>query len=407
MTEALLAVAIFSGTVLALVLLILLARRLLLPEGVATVVVNDRRRIEAARGERLLDALSAAGLALPASCGGKGTCGQCRVRVLGDASPALPTDRSRLGPRELALGGRLACQLTLRGDLSIRIPEEIFGVGRYTCTVRSARCVGTMIREIVLEMPPGEKLDFRAGSFVQVTAPPYAARFRDFAIDPDVRPEWDRLDLWRHEVASSVPVTRAYSLANPPCEERVAVLLVRLATPPATAPEGTPPGIVSSYLFQLAPGDTVEVAGPYGHFFAREGEAEMVFVGGGAGMAPLHSHVLDQLERLHTARPISFWYGARNRRELLYAETFDRLASEHPNFRWIPALSEPAPGDDWDGEVGFIHEVLHRRHLANHPSPEECEYYLCGPPLMARATQAMLRSLGVPPEQVFFDDFGS
>jgi Na+-transporting NADH:ubiquinone oxidoreductase subunit F len=407
MIETALAIALFSGTVLSLVLLILLARRVLLPEGIAHMRVNDRRSVEAPLGEKLLGALAAADIALPSACGGKGTCGQCRVVVEGNAPPPLPTESARLSRRELAVGTRLACQLTTRRDLEIRIPDEIFGVRQWTCRVRSARCVGTMIREIVAELPEGETIDFRAGSFVQVTAPPYEARFRDFSIDAPMREEWDRLNLWRYEVASRVPTTRAYSLANPPRDDRIVTLLVRLATPPAGAPEEVPPGIVSSYLFHIRPGATLAIAGPYGHFFAGESEREMIFVGGGAGMAPLRSHILDQLLRIRTTRRIGFWYGARNRRELFYAEEFDRLQAEHENFSWTAALSEPGPEEEWGGEVGFIHEVLHRRHLANHPSPEECEYYLCGPPLMASATRAMLERLGVPPESVRFDDFGA
>ena len=325
----------------------------------------------------------------------------------GEAPAPLPTESARLARRELAAGARLACQLTVRGDLAIRVPDEIFGVRRWTCRVRSARCVGSLIREVVLELPEDETLDFRAGSFVQVTAPAYRARFRDFHIDASVRDEWDRLDLWRYQVESPAPTTRAYSLANPPQEDRIAVLLVRLATPPAGAPADVPPGIVSSFLFQVRPGDAVTVAGPYGHFFAGEGDREMIFVGGGAGMAPLRSHILDQLLRLRTGRRIGFWYGARNRRDLFYAEEFDRLQADHENFRWTVALSEPGPEDDWSGDVGFIHDVLYRGYLAEHACPEECEYYLCGPPLMAKATQAMLRRLGVPPESVHFDDFGT
>lgn len=407
MIETALATALFSGTVLSLVLLILAARHLLLPEGIARVRVNDRRTVDAPLGDKLLDALGAAGIPLPSACGGKGTCGQCVVVVQGDPPPPLPTEAARLLPRELAQGARLACQLVTRGDLAIRIPDEIFGVRRFPCRVRSARCVGTMIREIVACLPEGETLDFRAGSFVQVTAPPYAARFRDFPIDAEVRSEWDRLDLWRYQVSCRTPTTRAYSLANPPQEDRHVVLLVRLATPPAGAGDDVPPGIVSSYLFQAQPGETLDVAGPYGHFFADESDREMIFVGGGAGMAPLRSHILDQLLRLRTTRRISFWYGARSRRELFYADEFDRLQAEHENFRWTVALSEPEPGDAGTSEVGFIHDVLYARYLAEHPSPEECEYYLCGPPLMAQATRAMLRRLGVPPESVHFDDFGT
>jgi Na+-transporting NADH:ubiquinone oxidoreductase subunit F len=404
MTEPLLAIALFVTITLSLVSLILLARRKLLPTGVARLLVNDRRTIEVALGEKLLDGLGAVGIALPSACGGKGTCGQCRVSVLGEAPPPLPTESAKLLPAELSAGERLACQLTVRGDLAIRIPD--FGVQSWTCRIRSSRNVGTMIREIVAELPDEERIEFRAGSFIQVTAPPFRLRYDDFEIEPEYRAEWDRLQLWRYEVHSPAPVTRAYSLANPPAEDRVVMLLVRLATPPATAPESTAPGIVSSYLFGLRPGDELHVAGPYGHFFASDGEREMIFVGGGAGMAPLHSHILDQLLRLKTERRISFWYGARNRQELFYRETFDRLERAHENFQWTPALSEPRP-EEWDGEVGFIHEVLERRYLAEHPSPEACEYYLCGPPLMAQATQAMLARKGIPADRIHFDDFGA
>ncbi len=405
MIEMGLAVAVFVGIVLALVAVILLASRWLQPHGRVEIRVNETRSVSASAGERLLEALRAAGLSLPAACGGKGTCGQCRVRVLGDAPPARPTDLERIPRRGVAAGERLACQLTLRGDLAIRIPEEIFGVRHWRCRVRSARSVGTLLREIVAELPEGERLVFRAGSYVQVTAPAYAVAFRDFELDPDVRAEWECLNLTRYEVRSAAPATRAYSLANQPLEDGVVMLLVRLATPPAGSPEAVPPGIVSSYLFGLRPGDALEVAGPYGYFTASEGDAEMVFVGGGAGMAPMRSHILDQLIRLRASRPISFWYGARNRRELIYADLFERLAAEHPSFRFVPALSEPEPGDEWSGEVGFVHAVLERRYLASHPHPETCEYYLCGPPLMARATLAMLDRLGVPEDHVHLDDF--
>jgi Na+-transporting NADH:ubiquinone oxidoreductase subunit F len=284
MIETAVAIAFFSTLITGLVLLILAARRILLPSGVAHIAINQRRSVEAPLGGKLLDVLGAAGVALPSACGGKGTCGQCRVEVE-DASPPLPTELSRLGRRELASGTRLACQLTVRGDLRIRIPEEIFGVRHWTCRVRSARSVGTMVRELVAELPEGERLAFRAGSFVQVTAPAYHARFRDFPVDPEVRPEWDRLNLWRYQVSSTSPTTRAYSLANAPEEDDVAMLLVRLAIPPATAPPDAPPGVVSSYLFSLSEGDSLELSGPYGHFFASEGDGEMIFVGGGAGMA--------------------------------------------------------------------------------------------------------------------------
>jgi len=406
MTETTLATLLFSAMVLTLVLLILAARRVLLPSGVAVVQVNEKQRVEGQLGEKLLDALSAAGIALPSACGGKGTCGQCRVRVEGTPAPALPTEVARLSPGDLARGERLACQLTLRTDLAVQIPDEIFGVQVWRCRIESARYMSALVREIIAELPAGEQIDFRAGSFVQITAPPYEAAFRDFPIDERLRPEWDRLDLWRHQASSRSPVTRAYSLANPPQENRRIHLLVRLATPPANAPPRTPPGIASSYLFHVDVNSPLEVSGPYGHFFADDSASEMVFVGGGVGMAPLRSHILDQLGRLRSERTISFWYGARNRRELMYAEEFEDLARMHPNFQWHPALSEPSPEDHWEDEVGFIHDVLERSYLADHSSPADCEFYLCGPPLMAKATIAMLERLGVTPTHIHFDDFG-
>lgn len=406
MIEVLASVLLFTAIVMCLVFVVLLARTFLLPGGEVEITINEKRTIRAPREEKLLGALHADGILVPSACGGKGTCAQCKVAVLSGAGPPLPVETARLARRELAEGVRLACQVAIRDDLDVRVPEEIFGVRQLTCRVRSSRCVATLIKEIVLELPEGELLDFRAGAYVQVTSPPYRARFSDFAIDPEVRDEWDRLDLWRYEAGCDRSTTRAYSLANPPAESDRIVLDVRIATPPPGAPQGTPPGIVSSYLFSLRPGDEVAVSGAYGHFFASEGEREMVFVGGGAGMAPMRSLILDQLERLHSRRTITFWYGARSRRELFYAELFDALAAEHPNFRWCVALSEPRPEDAWGGETGFIHEVLYAKYLEGHPAPEDCEYYLCGPPLMIRAVRSLLDGLGVEPEAVHFDDFG-
>jgi Na+-transporting NADH:ubiquinone oxidoreductase subunit F len=405
MSESLLAVLIFAGVVMALVGLILGARRLLLPQGQVTIVVNDTRRFEAPCSSRLLAALESQDLLLPSACGGKGTCGQCRVTLVGAVPAPVPAELALLSPEELASGVRLACQQTLREDLGVQLPEVIFGVGRWRCRVVSSRAVGTLLREIVAELPPGEKLDFRAGGFVEVTAPPYRLDFSELSVDPAVRDEWDRLDLWRHHAGTDAPVSRAYSLANHPEEDRIVMLVVRLATPPALAPPGTPAGVVSSYLFARGPGDEIEVTGPFGHFFAEESDDEMVFVAGGAGMAPMRSHILDQLLRIRTRRRISFWYGARSPREIFYRELFDGLAEEHENFEWTVAISEPDPA--WPGEVGFVHEVLLRRHLAEHPCPERCQYYLCGPPMMARATQSMLASLGVPAERIHHDDFGT
>jgi Na+-transporting NADH:ubiquinone oxidoreductase subunit F len=407
--EILLGIALFTGIVLCLVGVILAARRMLDASHPVALLVNGSRTIAARSGTKLLEVLAGDGVLLPAACGGKGSCGMCRVQVVAGAPAPLPTETAILTARELGEGQRLACQVRLEGDVEVRVPEELVGVRHLACRVRSNRNVATFIKELVLELPPvaegEEPLELRAGHFVQITCPPYRARFADFDVEPRFREDWDRLGLWRLEAGAQVPTTRAYSLANRPDERDVIVLVVRIATPPPHLPD-VPPGIVSSWIFGLEPGDPVDVTGPYGHFVASESEREMVLVGGGAGMAPLRAHVFDQLERLGTARKVTFWYGARSRRELFWVEELDRLAAEHANFSWTVALSEPRPDDGWDGPTGFIHHVLLDRHLRNHPDPAACEYYLCGPPMMIRATRAMLADLGVDPADVHFDDFG-
>ena len=404
-SEILLGVGLFTGIVMALVGLVLLARARLAPGGEVVVILNGERRIAARRGAKLLGALDAAAIYIPSGCGGKGTCGQCRVRAGAGAGPVLPTERSILTRREIAEGVRLACQLTVREELQLQLPEEVLGVQHWVCRVRSTRSVASFIKEIVLELPEGVTIGPPAGRYLLVTCPPYRLSYRDLAIDEALRDEWDRLDLWRYRAGSPEPATRAYSLASHPGEKGVAMLNVRIALPPPAVPDA-PPGVVSSWIFGLREGDEVEVAGPYGEFHVDEGDAEMIFVGGGAGMAPMRALLFDQLERLRTTRRVSFWYGARSRREIFYQEEFDRLQAQHPNFSWTVALSEPRPDDAWEGEVGFIHEVLYRCHLAEHPAPEDCDYYLCGPPLMVRAVRGLLDELGVDPERVRADDFG-
>lgn len=405
MFEIGLGVALFIAIVLVLVLVILAVRARLIPSGQASVVVNDEKTITAPLGGSLLSALTDAGIYMPASCG-VGQCGQCRVTVLQGGGEILPIETVHITKREAAQGARLACQVTVRQDMAVVIPEDIFGVKHWECTVRSNRNIATLIKELILDLPPGETIDFRAGSYVQITCPPYRARFTDFDIDSEYRGEWDRLDLWRYEAGTDKAAARAYSMASYPEENTVIILDIRVAIPPPGVPDTVPAGVVSSYIFGLKPGDKVSVSGPYGHFFATDTEKEMVFVGGGVGMAPMRSHIFDQLERLKSTRKITFWYGARNRRELLYKEDFDRLQDEHANFEWFVALSEPETADDWHGPTGFIHDVLYEQYLKDHPAPEDCEYYLCGPPVMIRAVRRTLDSLGVDPESIFFDDFG-
>ena len=406
MLEVGLGVSLFIIIVASLVTLILLVRSRLVVSGQVDIKVNDERSILTSAGTRLLAALADAGIYLPSACGGVGTCGQCRVRVVEGGGAALPIEATRITKREIRDGVRLACQVPVKQDMAVRVPDEIFGVKTWQCTVVSCRNVATFIRELVLQMPPGESLSFRAGAYIQIDCPPYRASFSEFDIDGVFRDEWDRLRLWRYEGRASQATTRAYSMANYPGERDVIMLNVRIALPPPGSPATVPPGVVSSFLFSLKAGDQVKVSGTYGHFFANDSKAEMIFVGGGAGMAPMRAHIYDQIKRLKSNRKITFWYGARSRREAFYVEQFDRLQKAHDNFQWFLALSEPKPDDGWDGKVGFIHEVLYADYLKDHPAPEDCEYYLCGPPLMLAATRGMLDSLGVDPENIFFDDFG-
>ncbi|HRD19360.1 MAG TPA: NADH:ubiquinone reductase (Na(+)-transporting) subunit F, partial [Candidatus Marinimicrobia bacterium] len=306
--------------------------------------------------------------------------------------------------REARAGVRLACQLAVKEDLWLSIPTEIFAIRKWICTVRSNRNVATFIKELVLDLPPGEQINFRAGGYIQVETGPHRVNFKDFVIEEPFKSEWDRCNMWRYVSIVDEEVVRAYSIANYPDEKGIIMLNVRIATPPPEKPDA-PPGKMSSYLFSLKPGDRVTISGPYGEFFAKETDREMVFIGGGAGMAPMRSHIFDQLKRLHTQRKISFWYGARSLKELFYQEDFDALQREFPNFEWHVALSEPLPEDNWKGYCGFIHEVVLNNYLINHPAPEDCEYYLCGPPLMVSAVLKMLDDLGVEPENILYDEF--
>jgi len=406
MLEIVLGVASFTGIVLFLTLVILAVRAKLVATGDVTITVNEARTLKGRVGDKLLRALEEADLHLPSACGGRGTCGQCRVTVLQGGGAPLPTETALMTRREAARGTRLACQVTVKREMLVQVPDEVFGARQWTCRVRSNANVGTLIKEMVLELPAGEAIEFRAGAYVLVHCPPYRAAFSDFDVGTEFHDEWERLDLRRLRIENRDATTRAYSLANHPGESDVILLLIRIAIPPPGAPTSIPPGVVSSYLFGRKPGDEVTASGPFGNFFATDGDSEMIFIGGGVGMAPMRSHILDQLKRLKSKREISFWYGARNRGELFYGETFDQLQAEHENFRWVTVLSEPRPEDRWQGETGFIHEVLLESYLKDHPAPEDCEYYLCGPPMMVKAVRAMLDNLGVDPGNIFYDDFG-
>ncbi|MDH3378207.1 MAG: NADH:ubiquinone reductase (Na(+)-transporting) subunit F [Gammaproteobacteria bacterium] len=405
MVEIVVGVVFFAALVSLLAIFVLVARRFLVPQGECQITINTRKKVTGAIGQRLLDLLAREEIRLPSACGGAGTCGLCKVRVLNGGGETGPQELAHLTKTEAANGVRLACQVSALGAMAVEVDEASFGVQTWRCTVESTRNVSTLIREIVLRLPEGEEMDFRAGGFVQVTCPPYRVAYADFDIEDEYRDVWDRLALWRFEARSEEPITRAYSMANHPGEKGVIVLNVRIALPPPYA-KGVPPGIVSSWLFGLQLGDAIEVMGPFGHFFVEDTEKEAVFIGGGAGMAPLRAQILDLLETRQSKRKMTFWYGARSKREVFYGDVFDALRADHDNFDWHVALSEPEPGDEWQGFTGFIHEVILDNYLEHHPAPEDCEYYLCGPPLMVRAVLKMLDNLGVEPHGIHYDDFG-
>ncbi|EXL03014.1 NADH:ubiquinone reductase (Na(+)-transporting) subunit F [Aquamicrobium defluvii] len=405
MTEIAVAFLFLTGLTVLLAVLLQSVRARLLPSWPVSLTINGHRRIEGLSNEKLLDVLNAAGIPVPSGCAGQGTCGLCRVCDVTGTQGPLATEAARLSAADLRAGVRLACQVTVRSDMKLTVPEDVLGSASYSCTVASTRSVTPLIREIVLALPEGADFNFRAGNFVQVTAPAYRRAYRDIDQPETFRAEWQRLGILDLVAASPEPVSRAYSVASRPQDKGNIVLNIRLATPPPGNPDA-PPGIVSSWLFGLAPGDEVGVAGPYGEFRVQDTDKEMIFIGGGVGMAPLRAMIHEQLGHMGTRRKMSFWYGARSKAELFYAQEFEALAARHPNFRWVPALSQPARGDDWHGAAGFIHDVVFRDYLRDHPEPENCEYYLCGPPLMIQAVYAMLDDCGVDPEDIHNDDFG-
>ena len=406
-TLILIGVVMFIAIVLALVLLILLAKSKLVPSGQVTITINEDpdHTYKVNIGDKLLNTLADQEIYLASACGGSGTCAQCKCKVTAGGGEALPTEASVLTRKEIREGYRLSCQLAVKEDLKLEVPPEVFDVRKWECTVKSNQNVATFIKELILELPPGESLDFRAGGYIQIEAPPHVVRYRDFDIEEAYREDWDKEKMGSYISKVGEDVVRAYSMANYPEEKGIIMLNVRIASPPPDK-KNAPPGQMSSYIFNLKPGDKVTISGPYGEFFAKDTDAEMVFIGGGAGMAPMRSHIFDQLKRLHSKRKISFWYGARSLREIFYKEEFDALQKKHDNFTWHLALSEPLREDHWKGPTGFIHQVLHDSYLKEHPAPEDCEYYICGPPLMNAAVLSMLDSLGVEEENIFLDDFG-
>jgi Na+-transporting NADH:ubiquinone oxidoreductase subunit F len=403
--EIVLGIGLFTVIIMALVLLILSARSKLVSTGDISITINDEKTISCSAGGKLLGALADANLYVSSACGGGGTCGQCKVKVFEGGGSILPTEQSHITKREAAQGERLSCQVAVKQNMKIQVPEEVFGVKKWQCTVRSNDNVATFIKELVLELPTGEKVDFKAGGFIQIECPPHISEYKNFDIDEEYRGDWDRFDMWRYKSTVKEDVIRAYSMANYPEEEGIIMLNVRIAAPPPGA-DIVAPGQMSSYIFNLKPGDKVTISGPFGEFFAKDTEKEMIFIGGGAGMAPMRSHLFDQLRRIHSKRKISFWYGARSVREMFYVEDFDALQSENDNFKWHVALSDPTEDDKWTGYTGFIHNVIFENYLKDHPAPEDCEYYMCGPPMMNSSVVNMLEDLGVERDNIFLDDFG-
>ena len=405
MLEILLGIIIFTAFVIALVLIIIGAKSKLVAEGDVEILINDEKKIHVPVGSKLLTALADNGLFVSSACGGGGTCGQCKVKVHSGGGEILATELSHISKREAAHGERLSCQVSVKHNMSIEVEDDVFGVKKWECTVKSNHNVATFIKELVLELPKGEEINYRAGGYIQIECPPYVAKYSDFNIEDKFREDWDKFNLWRYVSTVKEPALRAYSMASYP-EEKEIMLNVRIATPPPGAPDNVPPGVMSSYIFNLKPGDKCIISGPYGEFYAKDTENEMVFIGGGAGMAPMRSHIFDQLRRLKSKRKMSFWYGARSKREMFYVDDFDMLAKENPNFEWHVALSDPLPDDNWTGYTGFIHNVLFEEYIKNHPAAEDCEFYMCGPPMMNSAVIKMLLDNGVEPENIFLDDFG-
>ena len=403
--EIILGVVMFTVVVLALVAFILAARSQLVSSGDVTIDINGEKTITVAAGNKLLQTLSNAGLFLPSACGGGGTCAQCKCIVLDGGGAMLPTEESHFTRREAKEGWRLSCQTPVKQDMRVEVPEDVFGVKQWECTVESNPNVATFIKELTLRLPEGENVNFRAGGYVQLECPPHHVKYKDFDIEPEYRADWERFGFLDLESKVDETVIRAYSMANYPEERGVVKFNIRCATPPPGS-KGIPPGQMSSYTFSLKPGDTIKVYGPFGEFFAKDTNAEMVFVGGGAGMAPMRSHIFDQLRRIKTDRKMTFWYGARSLKECFYSEEYDELAEQNPNFEWHLALSDPQPEDNWEGLTGFIHQVLYENYLKDHPAPEDCEYYMCGPPMMNAAMIKMLVDLGVEQENILLDDFG-
>ena len=404
--EIILGILVFTIAVNTMVLIILGARRLLVSTGDITIEMNDSAKsVVVQAGGKLLQTLAAQNLFLSSACGGKGTCEQCKCQVLEGGGSILPTEEIYFTNKEKKEGWRLSCQVPVKDNMQIIVPDEVFGAKKWECEVISNDNVATFIKELVLKLPEGEEVGFKAGGYVQMEIPPYSLDYKSFDISEEYHDDWERFGVWENKATTREPVIRAYSMANYPNEKGIMKFNIRIASPPP----GTdfPPGEMTSYIFNLKEGEKLTIFGPFGDFFAEDTDNEMIFIGGGAGMAPMRSHIFDQLLRLNSNRKITFFYGARSLREMFYTEEYDALAKKYANFNWHVALSDPLPEDNWGGYTGFIHQVIHDQYLKNHDAPEDCEYYMCGPPMMMDACFKMLDDLGVEPEAIKFDDFGS
>ncbi len=405
--EIILGVSMFTAIIIVLVLVILFAKSKLVSSGEVTISINGdpAKAVKTAAGGKLLGALADQGIFIPSACGGGGTCGQCRVDVHSGGGDILPTEEGHINKREAKTGCRLACQVAVKQDMEIEVEDEIFGVQQWECEVISNDNQATFIKELKLQIPNGESVPFKAGGYIQIEAPAHHVKYKDFDIDEQYKGDWNHFGFFDVESKVDEPTLRAYSMANYPEEEGIIMLNVRIATPPPGRLH-LPAGKMSSFIFSLKAGDKVTISGPFGEFFAKETDNEMVFIGGGAGMAPMRSHIFDQLKRLKSKRKMSFWYGARSKREMFYEDDYNGLAADNDNFKWHVALSDPQPEDNWDGMTGFIHNVLFEEYLKDHEAPEDCEYYMCGPPMMNAAVIHMLKDLGVEDENIMLDDFG-
>ncbi len=401
-----LGVGMFTLLVLALVAIILFAKSLLVASGDVNIEVNGQKTLTVPAGGKLLNALSDAGIFVSSACGGGGTCAQCEVKVFSGGGDILATEKTHISNKEAREGCRLSCQVAVKQDMQIEVPPEAFETKKWKCKVRSNHNVATFIKEFVIELPEGEDVGFKAGGYIQIECPPHTAVYKDFDIEEEYHGDWDKFNVWRYVSKVDEPVVRAYSMANYPGEKGIIMLNIRVASPPPRAPDGTPPGKMSSYIFSRKPGDEVTISGPYGEFFIKDTDAEMVYIGGGAGMAPLRSHIFELFKNLKTGRKVSYWYGGRSMRELFYVDQFRAIEKEFPNFKFNIALSDPQPEDNWEGLTGFIHQVLLDNYLKEHAAPEDVEYYICGPPMMNAAVFKMLDDMGVEKENIAYDDFG-